>query len=139
MLTASMTLTLSSPSISIILFIINLIIVILVKIVTIFNQIAMLPRFTPELFFYYLLPPIILEAAYCLHNKHFFDNIRAILWSLDAEDDSDGDGDGVLRLTGNANMIVIPQAAPLNLNNRCHDPGQYLFQDTLACQDDHVF
>ena len=37
-------------------------------------------RFTPELFFYYLLPPIILEAAYCLHNKHFFDNIRAILW-----------------------------------------------------------
>jgi len=38
------------------------------------------PKFTPELFFYYLLPPIILEAAYCLHNKHFFDNIRAILW-----------------------------------------------------------
>jgi len=37
------------------------------------------PKFTPELFFFYLLPPIILEAAYCLHNKHFFDNIRAIL------------------------------------------------------------
>jgi len=37
------------------------------------------PKFTPNLFFFYLLPPIILEAAYCLHNKHFFDNIRAIL------------------------------------------------------------
>ena len=37
------------------------------------------PKFTPDLFFLYLLPPIILEAAYCLHNKHFFDNIRAIL------------------------------------------------------------
>merc|ERR1719483_1380290 len=37
------------------------------------------PKFTPDLFFLYLLPPIILEAAYCLHNKHFFDNIRSIL------------------------------------------------------------
>ena len=33
------------------------------------------PKFTPDLFFLYLLPPIILEAAYCLYNKHFFDNI----------------------------------------------------------------
>merc|ERR1719483_1476304 len=38
------------------------------------------PKFTPDLFFLYLLPPIILEAAYCLHNKHFFDNIRSILF-----------------------------------------------------------
>eukprot|EP00092_Neocalanus_flemingeri_P079476 GFUD01099005.1.p1 GENE.GFUD01099005.1~~GFUD01099005.1.p1 ORF type:complete len:768 (+),score=151.85 GFUD01099005.1:146-2449(+) len=37
------------------------------------------PEFTPELFFYILLPPIILEAAYCLHNKIFIDNIGTIL------------------------------------------------------------
>ena len=40
----------------------------------------MFPKFTPQLFFLYLLPPIILEAAYCLHNEHFFDNIRSILF-----------------------------------------------------------
>ena len=39
-----------------------------------------LPKFTPDLFFLYLLPPIILEASYCLHNTHFFNNIRSILF-----------------------------------------------------------
>ena len=37
------------------------------------------PEFTPEFFFHYLLPPIILEAAYSLYNKAFFDNIHTIL------------------------------------------------------------
>ena len=37
------------------------------------------PKFTPELFFLYLLPPIILEAAYSLYNKAFFDNLGTIL------------------------------------------------------------
>ena len=41
---------------------------------------SVFPKFTPDLFFLYLLPPIILEAAYCLHNEHFFDNIRSILF-----------------------------------------------------------
>ena len=37
------------------------------------------PKFTPQLFFLFLLPPIVLEAAYSLHNEHFFLNIRSIL------------------------------------------------------------
>ena len=37
------------------------------------------PEFTPNLFFYLLLPPIILEAAFALHNKVFINNIRTVL------------------------------------------------------------
>lgn len=37
------------------------------------------PEFTPDFFFHYLLPPIILEAAYSLYNKAFFDNLQTIL------------------------------------------------------------
>ena len=37
------------------------------------------PKFTPELFFDFLLPPIILEAAYSLYNRAFFDNLQTIL------------------------------------------------------------
>ena len=37
------------------------------------------PKLMPDLFFLYLLPPIILEASYCLHNRHFYDNLGAIL------------------------------------------------------------
>jgi len=37
------------------------------------------PQFTPDIFFYLLLPPIILEAAYSLYDKAFFDNISTIL------------------------------------------------------------
>jgi sodium/hydrogen exchanger 3 len=37
------------------------------------------PCFTPDLFFYLLLPPIILEAAYSLYDKVFFDNLPTIL------------------------------------------------------------
>ena len=94
MLTVLTTLISSSPSISIIFIIIVVIIVILIVIIAIIMIKYVIIRFTPELFFYYLLPPIILEAAYCLHNKHFFDNIRAILWSLDGDGDGDGDGLG---------------------------------------------
>ncbi|XP_023338659.1 Na(+)/H(+) exchanger beta [Eurytemora carolleeae] len=37
------------------------------------------PRFTPELFFYLLLPPIILESSYSLHNRVFMENLGTIL------------------------------------------------------------
>ena len=40
---------------------------------------ANFPRFSPNLFFYILLPPIILESAFSLHNKVFFQNIAAVL------------------------------------------------------------
>ena len=39
----------------------------------------MLPEFTSDMFFLYLLPPIILEASWSLYNNNFFSNIRAIL------------------------------------------------------------
>ena len=38
-----------------------------------------LPDFTSDIFFFYLLPPIVLEASWSLYNKNFFSNIRAIL------------------------------------------------------------
>ena len=40
---------------------------------------SIFPEFTPDLFFYILLPPIILESAYSLHNKIFIDNVRTII------------------------------------------------------------
>jgi len=38
-----------------------------------------LPEYTSEFFFHYLLPPIILEAAYSLYDKVFLDNLITIL------------------------------------------------------------
>ena len=38
-----------------------------------------LPKFTSDMFFLYLLPPIILEASWSLYNSNFFSNIRTIL------------------------------------------------------------
>ena len=38
-----------------------------------------LPDFTADMFFLYLLPPIILEASWSLYNTNFFNNLRAIL------------------------------------------------------------
>ncbi|XP_023342389.1 Na(+)/H(+) exchanger protein 7 [Eurytemora carolleeae] len=43
------------------------------------DDIRTFPRFTPSLFFYFLLPPIILESAFSLHNKVFMDNLRSII------------------------------------------------------------
>jgi NhaP-type Na+/H+ or K+/H+ antiporter len=37
------------------------------------------PEFGPELFFHWLLPPIILEAAYSLYHRAFLQNIGTIL------------------------------------------------------------
>lgn len=37
------------------------------------------PRFSPEVFFLFLLPPIMLESAYSLHDRAFFDNLGTIL------------------------------------------------------------
>jgi NhaP-type Na+/H+ or K+/H+ antiporter len=37
------------------------------------------PEYTPELFFHWLLPPIILEAAYSLYHRAFLQNIGTIL------------------------------------------------------------
>ncbi|XP_054720278.1 Na(+)/H(+) exchanger protein 7-like isoform X2 [Uloborus diversus] len=39
----------------------------------------MLPRFTPKAFFLFLLPPIVLESAYSLHDRAFFSNLGTIL------------------------------------------------------------
>ena len=38
-----------------------------------------LPQFSPTLFFFILLPPLILESSFSLHNKIVFDNIITIL------------------------------------------------------------
>ena len=43
------------------------------------EELSKFPHFTPELFFYILLPPIILESAYSLHNKVFFVNVGPVL------------------------------------------------------------
>lgn len=38
-----------------------------------------IPQFSSELFFFLLLPPIILESAYSLYDKTFANNVRAVL------------------------------------------------------------
>ena len=37
------------------------------------------PRFTSTIFFLVLLPPIILDAAYSIYNRHFLDNLGGVL------------------------------------------------------------
>ena len=37
------------------------------------------PRFTSEIFFLVLLPPIILDAAYSIYNRHFLNNLGSVL------------------------------------------------------------
>ncbi|XP_064113705.1 LOW QUALITY PROTEIN: Na(+)/H(+) exchanger beta-like [Macrobrachium nipponense] len=38
-----------------------------------------LPHFTSDMFFFILLPPIVLESAYSLHDRSFFDNLGTVL------------------------------------------------------------
>ena len=111
MQTALMTHTSSSQSISVILFTVYII-----------NTSWWSTRFTPELFFYYLLPPIILEAAYCLHNKHFFDNIRAILWSVDVDFNDDNYGENV-NATHQVRRCRHHCQLPPHRNHPCLDTG----------------
>ncbi|XP_059350409.1 Na(+)/H(+) exchanger protein 7-like isoform X2 [Daphnia carinata] len=40
----------------------------------------MFPTFTPKLFFFFLLPPIILEASYSLYDRAFADNTGTVLF-----------------------------------------------------------
>ena len=44
-----------------------------------FVEPSVFPEFGPDLFFHWLLPPIILEAAYSLYHRAFLDNLRTIL------------------------------------------------------------
>ena len=37
------------------------------------------PRFTSEIFFLVLLPPIILDAAYSIYNRHFLNNLGSVI------------------------------------------------------------
>jgi sodium/hydrogen exchanger 3 len=43
------------------------------------NEVSPPFKFTPSLFFIYLLPPIVLEAGYFLNNRAFFENLPTIL------------------------------------------------------------
>eukprot|EP00117_Sycon_ciliatum_P014527 scpid37227/ scgid4286/ Sodium/hydrogen exchanger 3; Na(+)/H(+) exchanger 3; Solute carrier family 9 member 3 len=36
-------------------------------------------KFTPDIFFHFLLPPIVLEAGYLMHKRYFFGNLGSIL------------------------------------------------------------
>ncbi|GFT58963.1 hypothetical protein NPIL_386021 [Nephila pilipes] len=39
----------------------------------------LLPQFTPKAFFLFLLPPIVLESSYSLHDRAFFSNLGTII------------------------------------------------------------
>ena len=42
-------------------------------------EISEFPEFSPSMFFFVLLPPIVLENAYALHDKVFVDNLVPVL------------------------------------------------------------
>ncbi|XP_045104907.1 sodium/hydrogen exchanger 2-like isoform X2 [Portunus trituberculatus] len=43
------------------------------------DHVVPLPHFTSDMFFFILLPPIVLESAYSLHDRAFFDNLGTVL------------------------------------------------------------
>jgi hypothetical protein len=44
-----------------------------------YTEPTLFPDYSPDLFFHWLLPPIILEAAYSLYHPAFSNNIATIL------------------------------------------------------------
>jgi hypothetical protein len=44
-----------------------------------YTEPSLFPEYSPDLFFHWLLPPIILEAAYSLYHPAFLNNLATIL------------------------------------------------------------